>query len=120
MTAGSWARGRVIPFVVMLLAASCLSSCGAHTTSIKNLLDDPTRYDGSSVRVAGKVTENLGVMGYGIYRLDDGTGTIAVISEKGGAPREGAKVTVDGKFRSAFTVGDFSAAVIQESARKSR
>jgi hypothetical protein len=56
-------------------------------------------------------------MGYGAYQIDDGTGTLTVVSQQGGAPREGAKVGVEGEFRSAFTLGDKTAAVLMESKR---
>jgi hypothetical protein len=87
------------------------------TTSIKTLLDDPSRYDHQKVAVAGEVKESAGVLGYGGYRLDDGTGTILVVTSSGGAPRTGARVGVEGEFRSAFTIGSESAAAIMESKR---
>ena len=40
------------------------------------LLDDPARFDKQTVNVAGDVEEAAGVMGYGAYRVNDGTGTI--------------------------------------------
>lgn len=97
----------------LLLAAGCKSS----TTSIKTLLDDPGRFDKQTVRIAGTVGASIGVMGYGAYEIDDGTGTLPVVSQQSGAPREGAKVGVEGEFRSAFTLGDKTAAVLMESKR---
>jgi len=38
----------------------------------------------------------------------------------GGAPREGAKVGVEGTFRSAFTLGTTTVAAIEETKRKSQ
>jgi hypothetical protein len=60
------------------------------------------------------------VAGYGAYRLDDGTANILVVTREGGAPREGAEVGVEGTFRSAFTIGTETAAVIQEDRRFDR
>jgi hypothetical protein len=40
-----------------------------------------------------------------------------VLSRGGGAPREGAEVGVEGEFRSVFTFGDTSQAVIMEERR---
>jgi hypothetical protein len=105
---------------MLALAASlaAVASCaGSRTVTIKELLDDPSQYNGKSVQVQGDVKENLGVLGYGAYRLDDGTGSITVVSKESGAPREGANVKVQGKFRSAFTLGTRNAAVIMESRR---
>jgi hypothetical protein len=85
---------------------------------IRELLDDPSRYDGKSVRIAGQVKEAAGVLGYGAYKVDDGTGTLTVISQGGGAPRVGAKVGVEGTFRAAFTLGSQSVAVLMETRRR--
>jgi hypothetical protein len=105
--------------VAGVAAAALLTGCKGNmqTTSIKTLLDDPSRFDKQTVRVAGSVTKSLGVLGYGAYMIDDGTGSISVVSKEGGAPRTGAKVGVEGEFRSAFTLGTETAAVIMEKAR---
>jgi hypothetical protein len=108
-----------------LLAAAfaviALTGCkgGAYgTTDIKRLLDDPSQYDHKTVRIAGTVTHAIGLMGYGGYTVDDGTGSLPIVSEGNGAPREGAKVGVQGEFRSAFTFQDKSVAVIIEKNRQ--
>ena len=87
---------------------------------IKELLDDPSQHDGKTVRIAGTVKEAAGVMGYGAYQVDDGTATLTVVSQGGGAPRVGAKVGVEGTFRAAFTLGGRSLAVLSESKRKTQ
>lgn len=102
----------LVVFVVLALAG-----CKGGVTSIKTLLDDPSRFDKQTVRIAGTVGATIGVMGYGAYQVDDGTGTLPVVSQGGGAPREGAKVGVEGEFRSAFTLGEKTAAVLMESKR---
>lgn len=86
---------------------------------IRELLDDPSRFDGKTVRIAGQVKEAAGALGYGGYRVDDGTGTFTVVSQGGGAPRIGARVGVEGTFRAAFTLGNQSVAVLMETKRKS-
>ena len=91
--------------------------CRQSVTPIKTLLDDPSRYDHKTVTIAGEVKEAVGLLGYGGYRLDDGTGVLTVVSKSGGAPRTGAKVGVEGEFRSAFTIGTESAAVLMETKR---
>ena len=103
-------------FAVALLMAG-LVGCKSNVTSIKTLLDDPARFDKQTVRIAGDVEEAAGLMGYGGYRVNDGTGTIAVVTDTNGAPRTGAKVGVEGEFRSAFTLGTTSVAVIMEKQR---
>ena len=69
------------------------------------------------MRIAGDVTRSLGVLGYGAYEVDDGTGQIPVVTQENGSPRIGAKVGVEGEFRSAFTLGATTAAAIVEKGR---
>lgn len=110
---------RLPALAAVVLAASLLAGCkgGVATTSVKTLLDDPGRFDKQTVRVAGEVTRSLGILGYGAYELDDGTGKIPVVTNEGGAPRVGAKVGVEGEFRSAFTMSGTTAAAIVEKQR---
>jgi hypothetical protein len=89
------------------------------TTPIKKLLDDPGQYEGKTVRIAGDVKTSIGALGYGAYEVDDGTGRIPVVMQSGGGtPRVGARVGVEGEFRSAFTLGTRSVAVLMEKRRK--
>ena len=101
-----------------LAAVVIVLSCGG-TTSIKTLLDDPQRFDGKTVRIAGQVQGSVGALGFGAYQVNDGTGTLSVVSEGGGTPRQGAKVGVEGTFRSAYTLGTQSVAVLVEKRRYS-
>ena len=103
-----------------VLALALVAGCrpGAHVVSVKTLLDDPSQFDGKIVRVAGDVTESLSIMGYGAYRIDDGTGTITVVTKEDGAPRKGAHVGVEGEFRTAFTLGSETLAVVMEKDRR--
>ncbi len=114
-------HGRWIAFAllaVVLVAVLAAAGCrGYGTTPIGKLLDDPTRYDGQTVRIVGDVGMSAGALGYGAYRVDDGTGTLTVISQGGGAPREGARVGVEGTFRSVYTLGTTSGAVWMEQKR---
>ena len=88
---------------------------------ISELLDDPARFDGQTVRIAGEVQESIGVLGVGIYQINDGTGTLTVVSKAGnGTPRVGAKVGVEGEFRSAFTLGSLTGVVLVEQQRRSQ
>jgi len=101
---------------LVLLGLVLLSACPG-TKSIKELLDDPARYEGKTVRIAGEVKGSMGALGYGAYPVSDGTGTLPVVSETGGAPRDGARVGVEGTFRAAFTLGTETAAVLVEKRR---
>ena len=110
-------RSRTLAAGAFIALALMMGCKGGGVTSIKTLLDDPTRFDKTTVRVAGTVGKSVGVLGYGAYQIDDGTGTLTVVTNEGGAPREGAKVGVEGEFRSAFTLGTTVAAALIEKQR---
>ena len=105
-----------VPWILAVATLVSLSGCKG-ATPIRKLLDDPSQYDGQTVQIASDVTRSIGVLGTGIYQVDDGTGKLFVVSKDGGAPREGARVGVRGTFKSAFTIGTETAAVLQETER---
>ena len=104
----------------LLLSLGLAAGCRNATVPIRTLLDDPSHWDGRTVRIAGDVTRGAGLLGYGAYTVDDGTGTLNVVTQSGGAPREGAKVGVEGTFRAVFTLGSQSGAVLIEGRRVDR
>ena len=90
-----------------------LNAC-AGTIRIRDLLDQPQKYEGKTVRVAGTVTQSAGVLGTGAYEIDDGTGKIYVIARGQGVPREGASTKAQGRFESVFSfLGRTMAAIVQ-------
>jgi hypothetical protein len=115
---------RTVRPIAITLAIVCLSltlaGCKGGTTPINKLLDNPSQYDHQTVRVQGTVGHSIGVLGYGGYELSDGTGSITIVTQGGGAPREGATVGVEGEFRSGFTLGTQSLAVILEKQRMTK
>jgi len=102
----------------LVLGTLFLAACSAKP--IKELLDDPGRYEGKTVRIGGEVTEAIGALGVGVYRVDDGTGTLTVVLQSGAPPRVGATVGVEGTFRSAFTVGGVTVAALIEKDRRAK
>lgn len=111
---------RTLQLLSAVLFVALIAGCKAsdmQVTSIKTLLDDPSRFDRQTVRIAGHVTRSLGILGYGAYEVDDGTGQLPVVTKENGAPRTGAQVGVEGEFRSAFTMGVTTAAALVEKRR---
>ena len=106
-------------FVAALLAGG-VTGCQEEVLPISTVLANAAAHDGQKVTVAGEVKGAAGAFGYGVYQLDDGTGTITIVTEKGGVPVKGAKVAVTGTFRNAFTVGTETVAAIQEQQRHER
>jgi hypothetical protein len=84
----------------LLLGAVGLSSLGCARTTVARILAEPNRYarQGNDVRLGGDVVESVSLLGHGAYKLDDGTGTIWVVSRHG-VPRRGARVKVKGRVR---------------------
>jgi hypothetical protein len=99
----------------LLLLAGC-----AGVTPIGELLDNPAKYDGKTVRVEGEVRESAGGLGLGAYQVRDDTGTLTVVSETGGPPRSGSKIGVKGRFEALLTLGARSLAVLREESREAR
>ena len=113
-------------WVLWLLAVLFLPGCEQQT--IHHILADPHRYANQEVGVVGKVVRSYSVLGHGVYEVDDGTGTLWVISNSG-VPREGTRVGVKGTIRDGFNLGELgpilklpeslrSGAVMMESQRK--
>lgn len=95
--------------VMLLTATGCAS-----TVDIGELLARPGEYDGRTVRIEGTVTQAAGVLGVGAYQVEDGTGSIVVISQGHGVPSRGARTKVKGRFESVFNwAGSTIAALIQ-------
>jgi hypothetical protein len=101
-----------LPIAVVLVLAGC-----AGVTPIGELLDNPARYDGKTVRVEGEVKESAGGLGLGAYQVRDKTGTLTVMSEKSSPPRSGSRVGVKGRFEALITLGSRSLAVLREESR---
>ena len=90
-----------------------LNAC-SRTIHIRDLLDRPQEYDGKTVKVAGTVTQSVGVLGTGAFEIDDGTGKIFVIAKGQGVPRQGVKTKAQGRFESIFSfLGRTMAAIVQ-------
>ncbi len=94
---------RLASIVSSVLALSLLlAACGPK--SINHILADPSRYTNKDVKVQGQVVDSFSVAGRGAYRVDDGTGTLWIVSERG-VPREGARVQAKGKIKEGFNLG---------------
>jgi len=88
----------------LLLGAVSLTALGCARTTVARILAEPQRYTHrGDVRLDGDVVESVSFLGHGAYKLDDGTGTIWVISNHG-VPRRGASVKVSGRIRDVVDV----------------
>jgi hypothetical protein len=96
----------VLPLLyVAVLASGCASVPGR--PSVAQLQSQPGRFADRSVRVTGTVTTSFGVpfVGMQIYRVEDGTGELLVISNQRQVPARGARVEVRGRVSEFATFG---------------
>ena len=87
-----------------ILAGSALVSAACASMTINQVLADPSRYRNRQVQLSGAVVDSYSVANRGAYRIDDETGQLWVVSDKG-TPRKGARVTVKGTIREGFNLG---------------
>jgi hypothetical protein len=99
-------KRRLYRSVMMLtaLSAIALASAGCATRTVNQILADPSRYRDRDVRVSGAVVDSYSFVDRGAYRIDDGTGQLWVVSDKG-VPRTSARGTVKGRIRDGFNLG---------------
>lgn len=83
--------------------ALVLTACPSQTT-ISKINQNPSRYRDKQVALLGTVTDSYGVLGNGIYELDDGTGRIWVATTHG-VPLKGARVGVSGQVYTGLEFG---------------
>ncbi|MBX3243691.1 MAG: hypothetical protein KF685_04375 [Acidobacteria bacterium] len=89
----------------VLLAAGC-----PKRVSIAEIEANPSKFHDKEVAIAGVVRDSWGVnipgtpIRGGAYKVDDGTGTIWVITEDA-VPNKGAEIGVKGKVGSGVNIG---------------
>jgi hypothetical protein len=94
----------VVALTVVLLACP-------QQIKIGDLTSNPGRYAGKEVTITGTVTSSFGILGTGAFQVDDGTGSIWVLSENYGVPSKGARVGITGRVTEGVSVGGRSFAV---------
>ncbi len=87
----------------ILAAALALTACPNKTT-ISQISADPGKYQNKEVGLIGTVTDSYGLLGNGAYELDDGTGRIWVVTQRG-VPSRGSRVGVSGRVYSGLQFG---------------
>ena len=90
---------RASRLAVALLGALLIAGCAARGVRIAELKDQPGKYDDKRVSVTGVVTSSWGVplVPFQLYKVDDGTGEITVLSKYGRTPNKGQRVRVKGR-----------------------
>ena len=108
---------RLLVVTTLCLLGLVLVAC--ERTTIGDITADPGRFAEKEVNVAGQVTQSIGVLGRGVYQVDDGTGHLWVFSDSRGVPSKGAYVGVKGRITPTVTfLGVNYATVMRETNRK--
>ncbi|OYW04421.1 MAG: hypothetical protein B7X11_02920 [Acidobacteria bacterium 37-65-4] len=95
-------RNGVIRAIASVVFALALAACA--TMTVNRVLQDPSRYRNREVTLSGEVRDSFSLMNRGVYRIEDRTGSMWVVSDHG-VPRRGARVTVTGVIREGFNLG---------------
>ena len=106
--------------LLALISAAVLSSGCAATTSIGDIIADPSQYEGKEVTIEGTVSNNLwlALLTKGAYRLTDDTGSIWVVCSHT-PPEKNDEVKVKGTVGKAVSIGEHSlGTVIIEKSRE--
>ncbi|HTV01347.1 MAG TPA: hypothetical protein VMF13_12440 [Luteitalea sp.] len=98
---------RIIRPLLALTLVVTLAGCAMRARNIADIRDDPGRYDNRQVEVAGRVTSawSVPLVPYGLYKIDDGSGEITVLSQRRGTPSKGALVRVRGNVKEIANLG---------------
>jgi hypothetical protein len=106
-----------------VLCALLMTGCAAHGVRIAELKDRPDKFDNKTVSISGVVTSSFGIplVPFQLYKVDDGSGEMTVLSRSGAAPRKGARVEVKGRLNELGTFGGTSVGLhIEEHDRKTK
>lgn len=93
--------------VAPIALAVVLSGCAVRRPTVAELKFNPGRYQDRTVSIDGVVTSSWGVplMPFRLYKVDDGTGEVTVVSHGGRVPTKGAHVRVKGRVSEVATFG---------------
>ena len=98
--------------LISLLAAALLAAC-VPSPKIKDITEHPRDYAGKQVQVSGEVKTVFSLIFIKYFSIDDGTGSIAVVTEKP-LPAKGERLTVKGTVQEGFSLGDQTMTLIVE------
>lgn len=96
---------RLIALLLTLAASGC--ALAVRHPSIAELRYNAERYHDKTVSVEGVVTTSWGVplVPFQMYKVDDGTGEVTVLAQRGRTPARGARVRVRGKVEQFAVLG---------------
>ncbi len=94
MASKFWLRVSVL--CLTLLNVACGAAYSITSTKIKDILDHPRDYENKEVSIYGTVTNTVSLLVIKYYEVQDGTGSIKVVTDRL-LPSRGEKLRVDGR-----------------------
>jgi hypothetical protein len=98
--------------LITALILALMTAC-AQTVAIKEIVERPRDYAGKEVTIEGEVTDAFSLLAIKYFTVSDGSGKIAVFSDKP-LPRRGDKIKVTGKVEEAFSLGTETLTILVE------
>jgi len=94
-----WIRLAPLALVVALVGITPACALSLRNPNIADLHRNPGRYQDHTVSIDGVVTSSWGLplIPFLMYKVDDGTGEVTVLSQSSRIPTRGAHVRVKGK-----------------------
>jgi hypothetical protein len=95
----------IAPLTLVMMLTGC--AIALRTPSVAELKYNPGRYQNKTVAINGVVTSSWGIplVPFKLYKVDDGTGEMTVISQGGRTPSKGSRVRVKGRVSDVATFG---------------
>lgn len=95
----------IAPLTLVMMLSGC--AIALRTPSVAELKYNPGRYYNRTVAINGVVTSSWGIplVPFKLYKVDDGTGEMTVISQGGRTPSKGSRVRVKGRVSDVATFG---------------
>lgn len=83
-----------------------VSAAGPTPVAVADLLTHPDDYEGAAVLVRGTVKKRASLLGYGGFYLGDDQGSTILVLSGTTPPAPSSAVTIQGRYLSAFTLGE--------------
>jgi hypothetical protein len=108
LTRSKVVAGIAAPIAMAVLLSGC--ALAVRRPSVQELKYNPGRYYDRTVAIDGVVTSAWGVplVPFKLYKVDDGTGEVTVVSRGGRMPTRGSHVRVTGRVSEVATFGGSS------------
>lgn len=88
----------------------CLAGAAGCSRDIGDILGHPERFVGEQVTVEGEVVSTVAIFDHGFFEVEDGTGSIWILSRN--VPMEGKKVRVTGTVKRGIRVPGHAVGVV--------